>query len=412
MKYLLTLCLTLCLLAGCSKSDDGPYDPTNEQTLILYFPYSGLAGNIMTNLDELHKVWENRIPAKHRILVYLSAYDKTQAELFDLTDWAREKNNPKPKKVIKSYIDPDFKTATGIATVLNDIKQAAPAKRYSMIIGCHGMGWIPAPVAQGKGVLKQSAAPKYKLHWDYTDEYGTPLSRYFGTGGITPTNTHTDVTTLADAIASVGMHMDYILFDVCYMAGIEVAYALRHVTDHIVGSVSEVPSRGFPYPQMGHLLLPNPDYEGICREFGDFFTHNYSSRPYGTVSLIKCAELEALARVVKPIYAAHALITSPNEVQYYDYADYNYYYGYQTTAMFFDMGDYIQRICTDQSLLEAFTEQLNRAVPVNCRHHTAKAIAGSTTIPIHSYSGIITSDPLGEERCRDLVATAWWQATH
>lgn len=414
MKQLLTLFFAFLLVAGCSK-DDGAPDPLNEQTLILYFPYSGLAGNIMTNLDELHAIWKGRIPAKHRILVYLSAYDKTQADLFDLTDWERKQNTPTPKKVIKSYTDPDFKTAAGIATVLNDIKQEAPAKRYAMIVGCHGLGWIPAPQQASKSLMMQTTTPPQdKLYWEYTDENGNPLARYFGSGGTSYSPTHTDVTTLADAISGVGMHMDYILFDVCYMGCIEVAYTLRHVTDNILASVSEIPARGFPYPEMGHLLLPTPDYETICREFDTFFT-NYTMRPYATVSLIKCKELEALARCVKPIYtASKSANISLDDLQYYDYASYNSdrYFGYNTHSLFFDLGDYIHHICSDPTLLEAFDAQLDRAVPTNCRQHTDKAIAGSQTIPIRTYSGIATSDPLPKEQCRDVVTTAWWQATH
>lgn len=411
MKYLLTLCLSVCLFIGCSKSEDGPYDPTGEQTLILYFPYSGLAGNIMANIDELYEVWGNRIHAKHRILVYLSAYDKTQADLFDLTDWFRKNNAPQPKKIIKTYTDPDFKTAAGIATVLNDIKQVAPAKRYAMIIGCHGMGWVPAPVEQGKGVLKQVQEPEHKLYWDYTDAQGNPLARYFGTGGTTPANTHTDVTTLADAIGMAGMHMEYILFDVCYMGCIETAYALRHVTDNLIASASEIPARGFPYMLMGHLLLGNPDYEAICQEFGDFFK-TYTSRPHATISLTKCGEMEALASIVKQIYAQADTATAPKAVQYYDYASYSSYFGYNTKSLFYDLGDYIHQICSDTTLLAAFDAQLERAVPEACLQHTEEAIAGSQKIPILSYSGIATSDPLTKEQCRDVVTTAWWQATH
>ena len=411
MKYLLTLCLSLCLFIGCSKSDDGPYDPTNEQTLILYFPYSGLGTDIIKNINELYAVWKYRIPTKHRILVYLSAHDKTQADLFDLTDWALEEQYPKPKKVIKSYIDPDFKTAAGIATVLNDIKQAAPAKRYAMIIGCHGMGWIPAPVAQGKGVLKPIQEPEHKLYWDYTDEQGNPVARYFGAGGYAPKDTHTNVTTMADAIGMAGLHMEYMLFDVCYMGCVEVAYALRHVTDNILASVSEIPARGFPYLKMGHLLLGNPNYESICQEFGDFF-ETYTQRPYATISLTKCSELEALASIVKQIYAQANTSVSLEHLQYYDHGSYRSYFGYDTEFLYFDLSDYIHQVCTDQALLAAFNEQLERTVPAVCLHHTEKAIAGNYTIPIRTYSGIATSDPLTKEQCRDVVTTAWWQATH
>ncbi len=412
MKKILTLLCALSLLMGCSEKNGRPRFLPDEQTLILYFPYSGLAGNIYTNLDELYEVWEGKIPARHRILVYLSGYDKTQADLFDLMQWDAEKNEP--KQVIKSYIDPDFKTEIGISEVLSDVKQVAPAQRYAMLVGCHGLGWIPAPIEQGKGVLRHTqAAPQYKLHWDYTDEHGNPLARYFGTGGTTPSATHTDVTTLANAIGRADLHMEYILFDVCYMACVEAAYALRHVTDNIIASVSEIPARGFPYLKMGHLLLGTPDYVGICQAFGDYFKTAYQSRPHATVSHIVSDELEPLAAVVKRIYTkTNNNAVDASSVQYYDWGSYNAYFDYPTEHLFFDLGDYVRRLCSDAVLLAEFEAQLNRAVPENCRQHTTEAISGYTTIPIHAYSGIAASDPLTTEQCRDLTTSEWWQATH
>lgn len=411
MKKILTLLLVLGLLAGCSKEDGPAPDLTGEQTLILYFPYSGLAGNIINNLDELHEVWNGKIPRGYRILVYLSTYDKEHADLFDLTQWDQAQN--KPTQSIKTYADPDFKTADGIAQVLIDAKTEAPAKRYAMVIGCHGMGWIPAPVQQGKGVLRQSqAAPQYKLHWDYTDENGNPLARYFGSGGVNYSLTHTDVTTLADALAMAGMKMEYLLFDVCYMANIETVYALRQVADNLIASVSEIPAHGFPYKQMGHHLLGNPDYVAICQAFGDFYK-NYPSRPHATISLTKSSELDALAAIVKQIYADKGNVAvSFDAMQHYDKADYPYYFGYKTYHMFYDLSDYIHRLCTNQVLLDAFDAQLKKAVPENCLQHTPRGIAGSYTFPITSYSGMTTSDLLDEETCRDITSTEWWQATH
>lgn len=51
------------------------------------------------------------------------------------------------------------------------MKSFASAKTYSLIVGCHGMGWLP--VAQSKA----RAATKPRYYWEYSH---TPLTRFFG----------------------------------------------------------------------------------------------------------------------------------------------------------------------------------------------------------------------------------------
>ena len=137
----------------------------------------------------------------------------------------------------------------GITAILNDVKAFAPASVYTMIIGCHGMGWLPVYE------MKVRSAPHMKMHWEYQ---GVPLTRYFG--GLTA-EYQTDIKSLASGIANAGMKMEYILFDDCYMSSIEVAYELKDVTKYLIGSTSEMMAYGMPYAAIGEYLLGNPDYQ-------------------------------------------------------------------------------------------------------------------------------------------------------
>ena len=67
------------------------------------------------------------------------------------------------------------------------------------------------------------------MHWEYEN---VPMTRYFG--GLNA-QYQTDITTLAKGISNAGLKMEYILFDDCYMSSIEVAYALKDVTDYLIG---------------------------------------------------------------------------------------------------------------------------------------------------------------------------------
>lgn len=73
------------------------------------------------------------------------------------------------------------------------MKSFASAKTYSLIVGCHGMGWLP--VAQSKA----RAATKPRYYWEYSH---TPLTRFFG--GLTA-EYQTEVTTLAKSLSNCGL---------------------------------------------------------------------------------------------------------------------------------------------------------------------------------------------------------------
>ena len=56
-----------------------------------------------------------------------------------------------------------FTTVSGLTDIINDMKTFAPAQRYSMIIGCHGMGWLPVNDSESR------AGRTFKYHWEYTN---------------------------------------------------------------------------------------------------------------------------------------------------------------------------------------------------------------------------------------------------
>ena len=54
------------------------------------------------------------------------------------------------------------------------------------------------------------------------------------------------VSTLARTLEQ-SQPIDFVYFDCCYMASVEVAYEMRRATPVIVGSVIELPAEGMPY---------------------------------------------------------------------------------------------------------------------------------------------------------------------
>ena len=79
--------------------------------------------------------------------------------------------------------------------------------------------------------------------------------------------------------------------------------------------------------------------------------------------------------------------------------------------LFYDLGDYIAHLCTDETLLEAFNRQLDVTVPYNA--HTPQYYSASNGFnDIRAYSGITTSAPSHNTRSVGQEKTRWYLATH
>lgn len=364
---------------------------TAPQTLLMYMPWSGdLTSFFEQNLADMEQTVAAGYLGDTRLVVFFMP-DERRAEFFELYH-----DNGQCVRLNHRTYDtaPDFTTAEGIASILEQVRQTAPAERYAMTIGSHGMAWLPV---SGIYARPGSAAPREREYWEYAAE-GAALTRWFG-GKLD--QYRTDITTLAEGITLAGMEMEYILFDDCYMSSVEVAYDLRHVTRHLIGSTCEIMAYGFPYALMGRYLVGEPDYENICESFYRFYSsYQY---PYGTIGVTDCAELERLADIMKRINAGDVFDGSQlSELQVLD--------GYNPTR-FFDLGDYVRHLCTSPTLLAEFEEQLARTVPYH-RHTPEFYSMSSGAKAIRTFSGITTSDPSTSDATRTKQQTAWWQATH
>lgn len=370
---------------------DPPSSRTDtEETIFMYYPWSdNLLYYFNQNIQDMGSAFSKQLK-NQRILVFLSTSSK-DASLFELV----YENGKYVRKALKTYQDPQYTKAEGITNILTDIKTYSPAKRYSMIIGCHGMGWIPVSSAQAR-----SAFNIFRRHWEYEN---APMTRYFG--GVQSAN-QTDITTLAKGISDAEMKMKYILFDDCYMSTVEVAYDLKDVTDHLIASTSEIMAVGMPYHKMGHYLVEEVNYESICNEFYSFYS-TYST-PCGTIAVTDCSEMDNLAAIMKEINQQYTfdpeLRSSLQPLDGYD------------PVIFYDYGDYVSKLCTDQSLLNRFNEQLNRTVPnkrnTDYYYSMIKYPKNGGKTKINTFSGITISDPSTHPNAAQKTETAWYAATH
>lgn len=397
-KIFLFVMIAAVALCSCSKDDGDDTQKKARQTLIVFMPWTGADGSSQSllkffrnNIQDIKKSLQDNKPEGCRVVVCL-AEDAGSARLFEVT--------PDKEKDIMKYSSPDLSSAAGIRTVIQDCMRHATAERYSMIVAGHGMGWV------SKSVYNSGNSAKARLAARRTE--GGTLTRFFG--HAFDQSRQTDIKTLAEAIEAAGVKMQFLLFDDCYMANVETAYMLRHATDYIVASPTEIMAYGMPYREMLPPLLKG-DYQAACDAMVDFYNTysvsvNGQTRPYhyATISVTKTSELDALALHMKILNKSYKLWRI-DAVQRLD--------GYSPT-LFFDLGSYVFFFNKlSYGGYSDFEAQLNLAVPYKA--HTDEYytnLSSPHVVEIHQYSGISVSDPSEHPYAADKESTDWWKATH
>lgn len=401
--YLFILFIGAITFSSCSDESED-VDDINKQTVLIFMPWAdNLESALSDNLDSIETAMTRQSTTVGRVLVFRS-YNTGIDSLYEIIC----ENKQISHRAIKTYDNYSYTTADGITQILNDVQSEAFALNYAMIIGCHGEGWLfkddwweSAPFAAKRrpyaylsnGTLNNSKGRRY------------PLTRFFGSVG--DRNRGIDITTLAQGIAGAGIKMQYILFDDCYMANVETAYELKNVTNFLVASTSEVMDIGMPYQTMWtYLNSATPSYSSMVSSFSTFYS-NYAW-PYGTISAIDCNKLDRLAEQMRMINQNYTLAdTLVDSLQVLD--------GFNT-PIFYDLGDYVAKLCTNTDILNDFNATLTQVVRSSSYTdsiYSALYYPSTKFITVNHFSGITISDP-----SRNSVAvkgrekTAWWRDTH
>lgn len=397
---------------SCSNGDspDGPDVPVTPvgQTVFMFFPWSNsLLSDFRRTVEDMQTVVAQRSMKDERIMVFMATSER-EAVLFEL----KKQNGRCLTDTLRRYSDRPFTSRQWLTSLFSEVMTLAPASRYGMVVGCHGLAWVPV---QGQRNARKRLGSQERIDEEDNlykkeriDKEGDDLMHFEVQGPVTTRfiggtypETQIETTDLANAMANAGFHTEYILFDACYMSSVEVAYELKDVTHYLIASPTEVLSYGFPYITMGKHLLGTPNYKGIADSFISFYS-SYNL-PYGTVAVTDCTQLDALAAIAQQINAADAEQLVPNGVQIMD--------GYSPT-LFYDLGHLMSLKDAGTVLTAAFAEQLEKTVPY--KGHTGQYFTTLKDAPvdIKHYSGLNTSQGSLNHMADRLSETAWYKATN
>lgn len=267
---------------------------------------------------------------------------------------------------LKVYSDTTVAARKSIVNeVLTLAKDHFPAKSYGMLISSHGTGWAPqgycySPPDKSSSTIFGLNSPQYEGPAKYHED--RPLLKSIGAhyNGSAARSIEINIPDLADAIP---MHLDYILFDACFMGGVEVAYELKDKCDKICFSQTEVLAGGMDYKNLLAVLFDENGTDiTACAEnyFNMYKNQTASYMRSATVSVVDCRKLEPLAEIVTKHSSAIKMLAKSSArsgVQGYFQPRYSRHH-----AIFFDLEDIIRKAGASEEELTELSNALNECI--------------------------------------------------
>lgn len=374
------------------------------QTMLLYMPGTNLLWFYEQNIAGIEAAINAQVPGDGRILVCYQPTSHSTAVMMELH--FDDKRQTCVTTQLKSYSSFAADDPTSVQQMLADAQLLAPARKYGLVIGCHGKAWIPA----SSGNIENKSLRPHPGEGLWTPRPDALPTRSFGDSGR-----ELDIPELAAALTSLPNRFSYLIFDACFMANIETLYDLREAVDVVIASPCEIMAAGFPYSRaIPYLFTDNGashNLEQVCKEFYTFYNDDWNTVPSnarsGCISLAITAELDDLAEVMRRINA------QPKQ----PYTEELQSYEGLPTHVFYDLGHYVTLSCGDMAQLDDFHKQLDKTFPKTSRLHTPSfysvygRYSDPKTHPIIYYSGVSVSEP-STRYIPENQQTSWYRATH
>ena len=365
------------ILASCEQDgfqldlSVGPFGEETRKVMVLYEAgFNSLGYDISRNIETLRTGW---LPAGGRnddVVLVMSHVTRVSR------DYARE-TAPVLFRMYEEHGEPVLDTlktwpvgtsmakAEMVTEVFNLVRELFPAAGYGAVFSSHATGWLPEDYFSNpkpyEGNDRSSGGGG--LIWN------APRLRTFGQEYYA-NGTKAEEIELHDFAAAIPYHLDYILFDACLMATVEVAWALKDVCSYLAFSPCEIPAAGFDYSCFTEYLLKaeTPDLKSVCEAY--FASYEHDTLYGATITMVDCGALQILADACRPLFAQYRSAIrnlDGSQVQVYDRTlGGKYYY------IFFDLKDLLREAGASESELAALQSALDKVLVYEA--HTTRFI--------------------------------------
>jgi len=336
---------------SCSHDHDpGPPPPEIPGRVILV--YMGGDNSLSSETYEKRKAlcqgWQSTFDGE--LFLYCDPGDTTPS-LYQM----KETKGEAELLLVSSYPEENSASSAVFSRVINEVVCNNPARSYGLLVFSHASGWLP----------QQTFLQPRSIIIDGAEEME-----------------------LRDLAAAMPDEVfDFIIFEACFMAGIEVAYELKNKTEYIVASSAEIVSPGFTpvYGQiLDYLYKPKPDLMGVVQTVYNYYSNQTGYLQSATYSVIHTPALEALEQWIRSMdFDVSEEATDLSEVQHFDrYASYR---------LFFDLEDYYTRLLTSEAERKELERLIKDCVPYKVA--TNHFMEGMNGFEIRQHSGLTTYIP-------------------
>ncbi len=254
--------LLFTVLISCKKE---PHKILAERTVMLYMAANNnLASNAYDNINQMEEGIRN---IDGSLVVYAKIFGQSPRIYRISFDDSREIRSA----VLKSYPDHDSSDPTIMKMVMEDMQNLAPAKSYGLVLWSHASNWLP-------GTAKQKTR-------SFGDDEGKTM----------------DIKALR---AALPQNLDFLVFDACSMASVEVLYELKDITPFVLASPTEIINTGMPYHQVLNGLFDPDILSGlmnVARSTYEYYNEKDGILRSATFSLIDMKKLEMLAETTRSL---------------------------------------------------------------------------------------------------------------
>ncbi|WP_115172030.1 clostripain-related cysteine peptidase [Sphingobacterium spiritivorum] len=352
MKKFNILILSFCLLLiwGCGKElppvTTKP-NPAVSRTIMVYMGgNNNLQNETFEKIEALKKGYKSGMG---RLLIYQAVRDADPRLLEIIAD----PSGKATEKVLKTYKKHNAANADIFAQILADVKVAAPSQSYGLILFSHASGWLPQGTLLKPRTLLQDGEDDLELR-DF-------------------------------AAAIPDKSFDFMIFESCFMTGIEVLYELKDKTRYVVASSAEILSPGFTpiYPQLlPHLYTEEADLKGFSEQIFRYYNGLKGDYRSATISLIDVRRLPELAVWARDNAKSTLQESELKLVQHFD--------RYTNYRLFFDFKDYYSTIAPAESHA-ALSAVLDKIIVFKAS--TAQFLPGQNGFTIRAHSGLTSYIP-------------------
>ncbi|MFD2555899.1 clostripain-related cysteine peptidase [Sphingobacterium tabacisoli] len=257
----------LVLFGSCKdNSEKSKIEPEAKQKFRTVLVY--LAANNSLE-EEAYKNMQQMEQSIGDIDGHLIVYAKLPNQRPALYEVSKKTGNKGGLIKIKDYPPYSSSDPLVMKSVIKETQELYPAESYGLILWSHATGWIPA--SQGGIKLKS-----------FGDDGGHVM----------------DITDLNNALSN---NFDFIMFDACSMASVEVLYEIKDKSKYFIASPGEVISNGMPYHKItNELFSPEPqDYKIIAEKYYNHYNSLSGLNRSATISIIEAGQLHKLAAQTK-----------------------------------------------------------------------------------------------------------------